>query len=96
MAPSPLTHDHMEIPQMPSEHELTPWPAKLRYILGRNALRANRPSEARHYFLQSLRLKVSSSALFLLVASFLGKPVNPSIIASMASRAAYRSSAGSP
>ena len=72
---SPLAHERMEIPQVPSEHELTPWPAKLRYILGRNALRANRPSEARHYFRQSLRLKVSPSTLFFWTASFLGQPV---------------------
>lgn len=75
IAPSPVVQERMEIPPMPSEHELTPWPARLRYILGRNALRANRPSEARHYFLQSMRLKVLPSTLLFFVTSFLGRPV---------------------
>ena len=75
VAPSPVAHDAMEIPQVPSEHELTPWPAKLRYILGRNALRANRPSEARHYFSHSMRLKLSPATLLFWTASFLGRPV---------------------
>ena len=72
---SPVAHEQMEIPQMPAEHELTPWPAKLRYILGRNALRANRPSEARLYFSQSLRLKFSPATLLFWTTSFLGQPI---------------------
>jgi len=73
--PSPLAHEDMAVPDLPFEHELRRWPAKLRYILGRNALRANRPAEARHYFTQSLRLHVSPSTLLFWFASLLGSPV---------------------
>ena len=75
VGPSPLAEAGMEIPELPFEHELLRWPAKIRYILGRNALRAHRPSEARHYFLQSLRLHIAPATLLFLFASFLGKPV---------------------
>ena len=65
----------MELPDIPFEHELRHWPAKIRYILGRNALRANRPSEARHYFMQSLRMHISPVTLLFLSASFFGRSV---------------------
>lgn len=75
VAPSPLAVEHLVPPDLPFEHELLRWPAKLHYILGRNALRANRPSEARRYFVQSMRLHIFPSTALFWIASFLGKPV---------------------
>ena len=57
------------------QHELQRWPAKLRYILGRNALRANRPDEARLYFKESLQLGLTVTPLLFWMASYLGRPV---------------------
>ncbi|MFQ5569870.1 MAG: glycosyltransferase family 2 protein [Rhodothermales bacterium] len=74
VALSPMAHDDVELPDIPFEHELRRWPARMRYILGRNALRANRPEEARHYFKQSLRLHVFPSTLLFWIVSFLGRP----------------------
>jgi glycosyltransferase involved in cell wall biosynthesis len=79
IGPSPLMEAHMDLPDLPFEHELRRWPAKIRYILGRNALRANRPAEARHYFMQSLRLHLAPATLLFLSASFLGRPVYQSL-----------------
>lgn len=73
--PSPLAIEDMDIPDLPFEHELVRWPAKMRYILGRNALRANRPKEARALLRQSLRLHVTPAAILFYGASFLGRPV---------------------
>ena len=75
MGPSPLAQPGMEIPDLPFEHELLRWPAKIRYILGRNALRANRPAEARRYLRQSLRLHMAPAPLFFLLVSFMGWPI---------------------
>jgi hypothetical protein len=73
--PSPVADDVLDLPELPFEHQLRRWPAKLRYILGRNALRANRPAEARVYFLESMRLHVFPSAVLFWAASFLGRPI---------------------
>ncbi len=75
VAPSPVVQQPLALPPNPFEHELRRWPAKLRYILGRNALRANRPSEARRYFTESLRLHAAPATLLFWLASFLGRPV---------------------
>ena len=72
---SPLARADMEIPELPFEHEMKSWPAKIRYILGRNALRANRPAEARQYFMQSLRLNMAPSTVFFLLVSFCGRAI---------------------
>jgi glycosyltransferase involved in cell wall biosynthesis len=67
------------LPDLPFEHQLRRWPAKLRYILGRNALRANRPAEARVYFVESMRLHVFPAAVLFWIASFMGRPVYQSL-----------------
>lgn len=72
---SPVLEHALETPDLPFEHQLRRWPAKLRYILGRNALRANRPAEARGYLVDSMRLHVFPSAVLFWLASFLGRPV---------------------
>ncbi|HMB90006.1 MAG TPA: glycosyltransferase [Rhodothermales bacterium] len=72
---SPVLENALDTPDLPFEHQLRRWPAKLRYILGRNALRANRPAEARSYLADSMRLHVFPSAVLFWAASFLGRPV---------------------
>ncbi|MDX1545795.1 MAG: glycosyltransferase family 2 protein [Rhodothermales bacterium] len=75
VGPSPVAEEQMELPEIPFAHAFSRWPAKLAYIMGRNALRANRPGEARHFFRQSLRLHPSPGALLFYGSSYLGRPV---------------------
>ena len=78
VGPSPLTEAAPALQEMTTlafEDEFRRWPAKLAYIMGRNALRANRPEEARRYFKQSLELHASFSTLLFWASSYLGRPL---------------------
>jgi hypothetical protein len=62
-------------PPTPIVSSLDRWPARMHYILGRNALRMDNLADARYHLKQSLKIHYFPSTVLFLTASYLGRPV---------------------